>query len=57
MSPLTKKGREIERHMDEEYGDKKGKEVFYASKNKGTIKGVEKKHAKHKALEKKKKED
>lgn len=28
--------------MDREYGEKKGKEVFYASKNKGTIKGVEK---------------
>lgn len=40
--PLTKKGRKIERAMDKEYGDKKGKEVFYASKNKGTIKGVEK---------------
>lgn len=28
--------------MDKEYGEKKGKEVFYASKNKGRIKGVEK---------------
>ena len=25
-----------------EYGEKKGKKVFYASRNKGTIKGVEK---------------
>lgn len=40
--PLTKKGRKIERAMDREYGAKKGKKVFYASKNKGTIKGVEK---------------
>lgn len=29
--------------MEHEYGDKKGKSVFYASKNKGTIKGVEEK--------------
>jgi hypothetical protein len=41
--PLTKKGRKIERAMDKEYGSKKGKQVFYASKNKGTIKGVDKK--------------
>lgn len=27
--------------MEEEYGDKKGEQVFYASKNKGKIKGVE----------------
>ena len=40
--PLTKKGRKIERAMDKEYGDKKGKKVFFASANKGTIKGVEK---------------
>jgi len=36
--------------MDKEYGEKKGKEVFYASRNKGTIKGVEK--AKSKVLKK-----
>ena len=28
--------------MKEQYGDKKGESIFYASKNKGTIKGVEK---------------
>ena len=27
--------------MMQEYGAEKGKKVFYASKNKGTIKGVE----------------
>lgn len=27
--------------MEEQYGKKKGKQVFYASANKGTIKGVE----------------
>jgi hypothetical protein len=40
--PLTKKGEKIERAMDREYGAKKGKEVFYASKNAGKIKGVDK---------------
>ena len=39
--PLTKKGKKIEKAMDKEYGAKKGKQVFYASKNKGKIKGVE----------------
>lgn len=29
--------------MKKEYGKKKAKKVFYASRNKGTIKGVEKK--------------
>lgn len=41
--PLTPKGEKIEHAMEKEYGEKKGKEVFYASKNKGTIKGVERK--------------
>ncbi len=39
--PLSKKGKKIMRAMKEDYGAKKGEEVFYASKNKGTIKGVE----------------
>jgi len=38
--PLTKKGQEIKRAMVKEYGAKKGKQVFYASENKGTIKNV-----------------
>lgn len=29
-------------NMKKEYGDKKGESVFYASKNKGKIKGVDK---------------
>jgi len=41
--PLTKKGTKILRNMRKEYGPKKGESVFYASRNKGTIKGVEKK--------------
>ena len=40
--PLTKKGKKIKSAMAKEYGEKKGEQVFYASKNKGTIKGVEK---------------
>jgi hypothetical protein len=49
--PLTKKGAEIKRAMEKEYGSKKGEQVFYASENKGTIKGV----AKSRALKNKKK--
>lgn len=40
--PLTEKGKKILRAMKKRYGAKKGKQVFYASENKGTIKGVEK---------------
>lgn len=53
--PLTSKGRKIEHAMEREYGEKKGKQVFYASKNKETIKGVEGKSPKHRALSKMKK--
>lgn len=40
--PLTKKGEKIHSMMVNEYGAKKGNSVFYASVNKGTIKGVHK---------------
>jgi hypothetical protein len=46
--PLNKKGKEIMKSMKKQYGPKKGETVFYASKNKGTIKGVEKKSRKKK---------
>jgi hypothetical protein len=39
--PLTEKGNEIKSNMEKEYGPKKGEEVFYASKNKGNISGVD----------------
>jgi len=39
--PINEKGKEIMSNMKSEYGAKKGKEVFYASRNKGTIKGVD----------------
>ena len=40
--PLTKKGKKIMKSMKKTYG-KNAKKVFYASRNKGKIKGVEKK--------------
>ena len=40
--PLNNKGRKIMKSMNKTYG-KDAKAVFYASKNKGVIKGVEKK--------------
>lgn len=41
--PMTKKGGKIMSAMKQKYGKKKGEQVFQASKQKGTIKGVEKK--------------
>jgi len=38
--PLTRKGGKILRAMKQDYGEKKGKNVFYASINKGTIRGA-----------------
>lgn len=40
--PKTAKGRKIMAAMKKQYGAKKGTAVFYASRNKGTIKGVDK---------------
>ena len=39
--PLTKKGKKIMANMKKEYGPKKAKNVFYASRNAGKISGVE----------------
>jgi len=50
--PLTRKGRKIKARMMKHYGAEKGEDVFYASANKGTIKGV---HGKRKKKHKKKK--
>ena len=44
--PLNEKGKKIMKSMREQYGKKRGEQVFYASKNKGTIKKVEKKSRK-----------
>lgn len=40
--PLNTKGKKIMANMMQEYGNKKSKSVFYASENKGKIKGVTK---------------
>jgi len=40
--PLTKKGKKIKSAMTKEYGKERGAAVFYASANKGRIKGVHK---------------
>jgi hypothetical protein len=39
--PLTEKGEKIKSAMVSQYGSEKGERVFYASKNKGTITGVD----------------
>jgi hypothetical protein len=44
--PLTKKGKKVMSAMKDQYGAKKGEQVFYASQNKGNITGVEKKKKK-----------
>jgi len=40
--PLTTKGKKIKSAMTKKYGENKGEQIFYASANKGTIKGVAK---------------
>jgi hypothetical protein len=52
--PLNAKGKKIMSAMMREYGAGKGKRVFYASENKGTVKGVTKNRL-GAALKKKKK--
>jgi hypothetical protein len=46
--PLTKKGKKVMAAMEKEYGAEKGEEVFYASVNKGRVKGAEAKAKKRK---------
>ncbi len=43
--PLTAEGKKVLADMKEEYGDKKGAEVFYSSINKG-VEGSDKWHKK-----------
>ena len=38
--PLNPKGKKILKSMKKNYGKDKGKQVFYASINKGKVKGV-----------------
>ena len=44
--PLTPKGKKVLAAEQREYGAKKGTSVFYASINKGTLKGAEGKRRK-----------
>ena len=44
--PLTEKGKKIKKSMQKQYCKKRGEKVFYATKNKGKIKGVDKKRKK-----------
>lgn len=53
--PLNKKGAKIMKAMQQEYGMAKGKQIFYASKNKGVIEGVERMKKAHGNLRKMKK--
>ncbi len=39
--PLTRKGEEIKTALVKEYGEKKGEQVLYAGKNKGTFAGID----------------
>lgn len=48
--PETKKGRKIHAAMRRQYGKKAGDRVFYASANKGSIKGVHVKKRKARAM-------
>ena len=50
--PLTTKGEKIKKAMVKEYGEKKGKQVFYANENKENNKGV-KRSAQISAIKKK----
>src|SRR5262245_24481732 len=43
--PLTPKGQKIMANMQRQYGAEKGERVFYASRNKGIISGVDPGHA------------
>lgn len=53
--PLTKKGKKIMRSMKAHFGKKKGESVFYASRNKGTIEGVERRSGQPRTEEQRKK--
>jgi hypothetical protein len=46
--PLTKQGEEVMAAMKKKYGDKKGMEVFYASRNKGNAGSSKWEHKKKK---------
>jgi hypothetical protein len=39
--PITTKGREIKAALVKEYGPKKGEQILFAGKNKGTFTGID----------------
>jgi len=41
--PLTSKGKKVKAAMQKQYGKEKGERVFYATENKGKVKGLAKK--------------
>lgn len=45
--PLTAKGEEILANLKKEYGAKKGEQVLYAGKNKGTFTGIDSAKSEH----------
>ena len=45
--PLTHKGEKIKKALEQEYGKKKGEQVLYAGKNKGTFTGIDSKDEIH----------
>lgn len=49
--PLTPKGRKLERALVKEYGEKKGRQVLYAGKNKGTFTGIDSAEAERQAAD------
>lgn len=50
--PLTAKGLKIMDSMRKQYGAKKGKQVFYASANKGVLSGVHGRKHGHSSMQK-----
>jgi hypothetical protein len=44
--PLTAKGKKVKAAMTKQYGKEKGERVFYATENKGKVKGLAKKEKK-----------
>ena len=45
---VTVKGKKVLKSMKKQYGSEKGEQVFYASKNKGKIKKVERNNGRNK---------
>jgi hypothetical protein len=41
--PLTPKGKKVKSAMQKQYGKDKGERVFYATENKGAVRGLAKK--------------